>query len=320
MQKAFSATLVIMCIGALLMIGLSLSAPRTSVPVEHIADLARRVRDAAVIAVSALLFLFVGAVIAFIIIERRQSGGERILRRPTQVPGWVRLLALALVLLAFLAATYTPPAEPPESEEAAEPNGDVQKEPGEFAEEPESEYEPAPEPPLVMPSQVTPWPWWEYGLLFAVIVFVVVMGIAIMGPRRSVVVQAPTTEDLRTLADSLSIDMVEFSDSAIRSIEEEPDPRIAVLMSYLAFLSALEIGGFPAESHHTPEECAQNAQKAFNVPRRSLRGLISAYQRAFFSTHDVTFQDKAAALASLWSLKSHIDSAPTAEAAESGRG
>ncbi|MDD2201152.1 MAG: DUF4129 domain-containing protein [Firmicutes bacterium] len=319
MQKAFSATLVIMCIGALLMIGLSLSAPRTSAPVEHIANLARRIRDASTIVVSAVLALFLGAVIAFIIIEKRQTGGQRILRRPAQAPSWVRLLCLALVLLAFLAATYTPPAEPPESEEEPEPNGDVQEVPVASGEEPDSEDTSKPEPPLVMPSRVTAWPWWKYGLLFAVIVFVVVMGIAIIGPRRSAVIQAPVTEDFWPLADMLSMDAVEFSDSTIRSIEEEPDPRMAVLMSYLAFLSALEIGGSPAESHHTPEECASNAQKVFKVPRRSLRGLISAYQRAFFSTHDVTFRDKAAALASLRSLKSHIDSATAAEAAESGR-
>lgn len=319
MQKAFSATLVIMCIGALLMIGLSLSAPRSSAPVQHIADLARRVRDAAVIAVSAILALFLGAVIAFIIIERQQSGGQRILSRPTQVPSWVRLLSLALVLLAFLAATYTPPVEPPESEEQ-EPGGDVEDEPGEFVEEPESEYAPEFKPPSVMPSKVTPWPWWKYGLLSAVIAFIVIMGIAIIGPRRSAVIQAPVTEDLWSLKDMLSIDTVEFSDSTIRSIEEEPDPRIAVLMSYLAFLSALEMGGSPAESHHTPEECASNAQKVFKVPRRSLLGLISAYQRAFFSTHDVTPRDKAAALASLRNLKSHIDSASTVEATDGGRG
>ncbi|HOB42267.1 MAG TPA: DUF4129 domain-containing protein [Bacillota bacterium] len=320
MQKAFPATLAVMCIGALMMIGLSLSPPRSSAPIKPIASLAERIRDATVIAISTLAVLFIGTVLAFVIIERQQSGGKRIFRAPTHVPGWVRILSLALVMLAFVAATYTPPTEHEKPTPGPEAKGGEKKAPAESVEEPESEYAPRPEPPLVVPAKVAPWPWWKYGLIFAAIAFIAVIGVAVIGPQRTAVTPKPVASDALAMADMLSIEMVDFSDAAIEAIEEEPDAQIAVLMCYLAFLSALEMGGAPAESHYTPEECALNAEKAFKVPRRSLSDLLAAYQKAFFSTHDVTSQDKAAALASLRSLKSHIDSISVAQAASGQRG
>jgi hypothetical protein len=320
MQKAFPATLAVMCIGALMMIGLSLSPPRSSAPIKPIASLAERIRDATVIAISTLAVPFHRNRACLRhhrkAAERRQENLPRANPCPRLGPHPIT----ALVMLAFVAATYTPPTEHEKPTPGPEAKGGEKKAPAESVEEPESEYAPRPEPPLVVPAKVAPWPWWKYGLMLCSHSLHRSHRRRRNRPQRTAVTPKPVASDALQWRTCCSIEMVDFSDAAIEAIEEEPDAQIAVLMCYLAFLSALEMGGAPAESHYTPEECALNAEKAFKVPRRSLSDLLAAYQKAFFSTHDVTSQDKAAALASLRSLKSHIDSISVAQAASGQRG
>jgi len=92
------------------------------------------------------------------------------------------------------------------------------------------------------------------------------------------------------------IDPAWSDEEAFSAIQQEPDPRAAVIMCYRLFQSVLEQAEVRVEEHHTPEECGRIAVRSLKLPRRAVFRLVGLYDRARFSEHQIRESHKSAAL------------------------
>lgn len=98
-----------------------------------------------------------------------------------------------------------------------------------------------------------------------------------------------------SLADAIGISLME--------LDKESDPRRAIIACYNQFQILLHREGLPMPAHYTPEEYLYDALKLFQVSFHPLWTLTALFERARFSTHDMTMEDKSAALESLKEIR-----------------
>lgn len=147
--------------------------------------------------------------------------------------------------------------------------------------------------------------WLNLGMLLAGIGFLVGYGAmqAGRGARRHGSA-GKTRDDDEPLRDRItSLELIEVS---IRAIEAEPDPRRAIIACYEQFEVALAHRGFAVPESYTPVECLETAFRRFNVSPEPLWSLTTLFEKARFSTHEVTGEDKAAAAAALAMIRSSL--------------
>lgn len=153
--------------------------------------------------------------------------------------------------------------------------------------------------------------WLNLGMLLAGIGFLVGYGAmqAGRGARRQGSA-GKTREDDEPLRDRVtSLALIELS---IRAIEAEPDPRRAIIACYEQFEVALTRRGFAVPESYTPVECLETALRRFDVSPEPLWSLITLFEKARFSTHEVTGEDKAAAAEALAMIRSSLTAPSTA--------
>lgn len=105
------------------------------------------------------------------------------------------------------------------------------------------------------------------------------------------------------LTDLIEITLVE--------LEKEPEPRRAIIACYEQFKALLHRKGFPMPPHYTAEEYLYDILKRFLVPPRPLWTLTALFERASFSVHEMTAQDKLAAIQALSQIKMNLASCKT---------
>lgn len=99
---------------------------------------------------------------------------------------------------------------------------------------------------------------------------------------------------------------VELIELSIGTIEKEPDPRRAVIACYQQFEVVLREKGFPMPATYTPAEYLADILHHFRVTPAPLWSLTLLFEKARFSNHDMTADDKAAAIEALSRIKSGL--------------
>lgn len=99
---------------------------------------------------------------------------------------------------------------------------------------------------------------------------------------------------------------VELIELSIGTIEKEPDPRRAVIACYQQFEVVLRQKGFPMPTTYTPEEYLADILRRFRVTPAPMWSLTLLFEKARFSNHDMTADDKAAAIEALSRIKSGL--------------
>lgn len=117
-------------------------------------------------------------------------------------------------------------------------------------------------------------------------------------PRHSRPEALQASDDRETAAE-----LIELS---IGMIEKEPDPRRAVIACYQQFEVVLRQKGFPMPTTYTPEEYLADILHRFRVTPAPLWSLTLLFEKARFSNHDMTAEDKAAAIEALSGIKSGL--------------
>ena len=288
--------LALMSTGALFLVGLALSSQ--SVPdYPGINPLAADWVGVIVFAVWAVTAgLFIVAAVVFAIVERRESGARFVLglSRTQTLLTW---LVLAMALLAALALTNTGPArrEQPaqEAQESSAPIG-----PEELAQPPPG---PATEPrsdgkPSVQRAPSASWPGAVYAMALVMLALAGTVAALTLARRRKPPAAAPVVA-LEQPCDGGLIDPAWSDEEAFSAIQQEPDPRVAVIMCYRLFQSVLRQAEVRIEEHHAPEECGRIAVRSLKLQRRAVFRLVGLYSRARFSEHDIRQSHKSAALA-----------------------
>jgi len=292
----FALILASVCTGALFLVGLALS----SQDVPHypgIAALSRSRAGTIAFAVWAVTAgLLIVAVIAFAIVERRESGARSVLRLPRTraLLNWLVLAMALLSVLAFMnngsARREQPAQEAQKSSVPIGPEERAQPPPGPDT-EPRSDSKPS-----VQRAPAASWPWAVYAT--ALVTLALAGAVAALTParRRKPSASAPVAAPEQPADDRL-IDPAWSDEEAFSVIQLEPDPRVAVIMCYRLFQSVLRQAEVRIEEHHTPEECGRIAVRSLKLPRRAVFRLVGLYSSARFSEHNIGESHKSAALA-----------------------
>lgn len=303
----FALMLAVMCMGALVLAGLALSS-QAAPNYPGISALSARRAGTVVFAIwVSTALLFVAAVIAFAIADRRTSTGVSILRLP-KTRTLLAWLLLAVTLLTTLALIDNKPApQGQQDEEKAEiffPPTDLSR-PAQQA--PKQQPPSLGGKPAARPAAGASWPWAAYVVAFTAMTLAGIVVVLTLGQRRKPSAVAPEAPS-EAAHDDASV-AVWPDEEAFRAIEQEPDPRTAVIMCYRLFQSLMEQAEVPIRTHHTPHECARIAMQCLKLPRRELFRLVNTYSRARFSEHRIAESHKAASLADArliaWAVRDH---------------
>lgn len=88
-------------------------------------------------------------------------------------------------------------------------------------------------------------------------------------------------------------------ESSIEALLAHPDPRMAIRAAYAVLLDALAETGFARHPFEAPEEHLTRCLDGLDVEPAPMRTLLELFAIARFSTHDVTEDDRRAALEAL---------------------
>jgi hypothetical protein len=141
--------------------------------------------------------------------------------------------------------------------------------------------------------------WWGYGLL----ALVGVGALAAVWYLRS-----PRPEGV---ADEEPDELLAAVDLSLEDLENEPDPRRAVIRAYARMEHALDSYGIARRPAETPLEYIARALTALRVGRRSVERLSALFERAKFSNHEIDLTMKGDAIAALGALREELAGAAT---------
>ena len=99
-------------------------------------------------------------------------------------------------------------------------------------------------------------------------------------------------------------------DLSLEDIENEPDPRRAVIRAYGRMERALGSYGLARRPAETPLEYLARALTSLRVGRRSVERLSALFERAKFSQHEIDLSMKSEALSALGALRDELAGAP----------
>jgi hypothetical protein len=141
--------------------------------------------------------------------------------------------------------------------------------------------------------------WWGYGLL----ALVGVGALAAVWYLRS-----PRPEGV---ADEEPDELLAAVDLSLEDLENEPDPRRAVIRAYARMEHALDSYGIARRPAETPLEYIARALTALRVGGRSVERLSGLFERAKFSNHEIDLTMKGDAIAALGALREELAGAAT---------
>lgn len=240
-------------------------------------DFGEQLREWITITMTILLILGPAVLLVYLIMNRVR--GEF---KDKSINLFARIMTYAVIILMLLAArSYLDDREPVEVEEPEDEehqmmdNGFDAFERGEEIDGLRGEAEEI--PPIVI--------WMVFG-------GVVLLGAAgIVGIFR----YYWAMEEDDSLVDTYQEDLEAMSTIVLASLaelENEPDPRRAIVRCYLEFQRLLLKAGLPVPKHLAPEELLEETLKRFPVPKEPLETLTWLFQRAKFSVEDVNDSDK----------------------------
>jgi hypothetical protein len=103
-----------------------------------------------------------------------------------------------------------------------------------------------------------------------------------------------------------SSELLTAVDLSLTDLDQEPDPRRAVIRAYARMEGALGLHGLARQPSETPLEYLARALGSLRVGRAAIERLTALFERAKFSTHEIDGSMKADALAALRALRDEL--------------
>jgi hypothetical protein len=136
--------------------------------------------------------------------------------------------------------------------------------------------------------------WWGYALL----------GLVVLGGLAALwYLSEPRPEPLPPDEPD---DLLAAVDLSLEDLENEPDPRRAVIRAYARMERALGSYGIARRPSETPLEYLARALTSLRVGRRSVERLSALFERAKFSQHEIDVSMKGDAIAALGALRDEL--------------
>jgi NADH:ubiquinone oxidoreductase subunit 6 (subunit J) len=142
-------------------------------------------------------------------------------------------------------------------------------------------------------SPTTERPTWPLALLGAAVV--VALGTAGWAARR----QRPRFDgpiDARAAEAAQRAAAGAAFAASLADLEDEPDPRRAIVAAYARLLDGLEAAGFGRRPAEAPEEHLRRVLEQLQVPEEPLRTVVALFAEARFSQHPLTAAHKRTAI------------------------
>jgi hypothetical protein len=155
---------------------------------------------------------------------------------------------------------------------------------------------PSPTTPSAAPSGVD---WWVY-LVLGVGAVALVLFTVVVRMRRPAI---PEREHARRDGE----DLRRAIDESIAALEQEPDPRRAVIRAYVVMEHALARRGHGRRAFEAPLEYLARAQGALRLSPRAASSLTALFQRARFSEHAIGPELKREAIDALVAVRAELD-------------
>lgn len=129
----------------------------------------------------------------------------------------------------------------------------------------------------------------------------------------AITVKSTPEENVEALTEAIAISLTE--------LEKEPDPRRAIIASYLAFQELMRQEGWAKPPHYTSEEYLIEVLNRFPLPEPAVQTLTRMFQKARFSPHPVTEAEKKLTIECLVQLQQSLTAhqAEHSRAADGGR-
>jgi hypothetical protein len=141
--------------------------------------------------------------------------------------------------------------------------------------------------------------WWGYTLVVLILAGGVATAFALRRSRAGARPAADEPDELLAAVD-LSLD----------DVENDPDPRRAVIRAYGRMERALASYGLVRRPSETPLEYIGRALTSLRVGRASVERLSALFERAKFSQHEIDVSMKSDALAALGALRDELAGEP----------
>lgn len=122
---------------------------------------------------------------------------------------------------------------------------------------------------------------------------------------RGTPVRAPTDQD-----DGLASHLAEGIRTGVEELEREPDPRRAVILSYVSMERILGDAGWPRARAEAPLEYLARVLAAGGVSETAATRLTDLYERAGFGQQPVTEAMRVDALGALHSIRAELPAVP----------
>jgi hypothetical protein len=142
--------------------------------------------------------------------------------------------------------------------------------------------------------------WWFF--LALLIVAIVGGTVAVLVARRRRASLA--AEEPRSEADPE--DLRAAIERSLAELEQEPDPRRAVINAYIGMEQSLSLRGISRRPFETPLEYLSRALRLIHVSRPSGERLTMLFERARFSERPATFEMKRDAIAALTAVRDEL--------------
>jgi hypothetical protein len=110
----------------------------------------------------------------------------------------------------------------------------------------------------------------------------------------------------RRASEGDSTQLLAAVDLSLNDLEQEPDPRRAVIRAYARMEGALGLHGLARLPSETPLEYLARALASLRVGRASIQRLTTLFEPAKFSAHEIDGSMKADALAALRALRDEL--------------
>lgn len=101
--------------------------------------------------------------------------------------------------------------------------------------------------------------------------------------------------------------------NTIQQLQDQHDPRATVLQCYKQMCLWLSQQGIANQQQQTPRELAQNARKILNVAPERLYDLTKIFEKARYSTHQISPEDQQTAISCLQAILSASTTQPQPE-------
>src|SRR6266511_527180 len=135
----------------------------------------------------------------------------------------------------------------------------------------------------------------------------VVVSVLLAGLAAAIVLRSEQARRRRAALDGPGRQLAELLQGTLADLEDEPDPRRAVIAAWIRMEGGLAAAGLPRHAAEAPLEYVARVLEQANVQPASVRRLADLFERAKFSQHTIDEAMRAAAIEAVTTIRAELE-------------